>query len=72
MALALSPVVNIPIPSPPYSAIMSNNLDMNGYAITNLPAPSAATDAARKQDTEGITLGVLNASGTLVSVGLSK
>lgn len=72
MAGILTPVVPTSAPIAPSVAVMQNNIDMNGNRVIGLPAPSAMDEAARLQDTHGITIPVLNSIGVPVSVALSK
>ena len=71
MAGLLTPIVKAPSPIG-NSGLMSYNLNMNGFTLTGLIAPVVSSDAARKVDTEGITIPVLNAVGGTVNVSLSK
>lgn len=72
MAGVLNPVSTPPTPLTGTKSVMAYELDMNGHVISNVAAPVNPSDAARKQDTEGITLPVLNANGVQFNVALSK
>jgi len=65
MANILFPVAKLP-------ATVTQLLDMAGFKITNLGAPVLTSDAARLQDTMGITIPVLNSTGVTINVALSK
>lgn len=72
MAGTLSPKTGVTADLSAAVTIMPNDLDIAGNDLINLAAPVNSTDAARKIDTEGITIPVLNVSGNTISVPLSK
>jgi len=67
----LTPVSLATVAAAAASAVLQNNLDMNSNRIVNLAAPVNPNDAARKVDTEGITLPVYTPTG-VYNVNLSK